>query len=238
MKAVLIAAGRGTRLWEKTFRLPKTLLPFGEETILSQILKNFGSIGISDFVLVIGFRARLIREYLGEHNYFGFHVTFVENREWRRGNGLSVYAARARIKEDEQFVLSMSDHLVSPKALEEIYTATSDKNLLLVDPRLNIVYDLEDATKVLFRKSRILSIGKKLDDYNGIDCGIFRLNHSFFRAAARQIPLGKESVSEAVEVLIDENHVAPVIIPEHCFWIDIDTPASYQDALAFKEKFV
>ena len=226
MKTVIIAAGRGTRLWGKTFQLPKTLLPFGEGTILSQILKNFGSIGISEFVLVVGFQAKRVCDYLEEHKYFGYNLTFVENKEWNRGNGISVYAARSKIKEDEEFLLSMSDHIVSPKALGKMQTAVSDKNLLLVDPRLDDVYNLKDATKVQFQKSRILTIGKELVHFNGVDCGVFRLNDRFFQAAERQIALNRESITEVMQILIDEDQFAPVIIPVSSFWIDFYSPVS------------
>ena len=238
MKTVIIAAGRGTRLWGKTFQLPKTLLPFGEGTILSQILNNFGSIGISEFVLVVGFQAKRVCDYLKEHKYFGYNLTFVENKEWHRGNGISVYAARSKIKTDEEFLLSMSDHIVSPKALKKIQSEVSNKNLLLVDPRLDDVYDLNDATKVQYQKSRILTIGKELVQFNGIDCGVFRLNNRFFHAAQRQIALNRESITEVMHILIEDDQFAPVIIPESSFWIDIDTPDSYQNALTLKEKFL
>ena len=238
MKTVIIAAGRGTRLWEKTFRLPKTLLPFGEGTLISQILSNFSSVGITEFIIVIGFQGERVRHYLAEHDSFGFHITFVENKEWHRGNGISVRAAQSKLQRDEEFILSMSDHVVSPEALEKVRKAKSDKNLLLVDPRLEDVYDLEDATKVQFQDNRILDIGKELLQFNGVDCGVFRLNHLFFQAAKMQIAVNKESISEAARLLIEEDQFAPVIIPESSFWIDIDTPDSYENALAFKEKFL
>ena len=48
MKTVIIAAGIGSRLWPYTDRVPKTLLPFGQGTILSQIMSNFTTIGDQD----------------------------------------------------------------------------------------------------------------------------------------------------------------------------------------------
>ena len=238
MKTIIIAAGKGTRLWETTDQLPKTLLPFGAGTILSQIMANFGSVGICEFILVVGFRAERVRQYLENHTAFEFDLTVVENREWHRGNAISASAARSEIDEDEEFLLSMSDHLVSPEALGKIQGARSDKNLLLVDPRLEGIDDLEDATKVQFEKDRILTIGKELKHFNGVDCGIFRLNNLFFQAAERQTALKKESISETVQLLIEEDQFAPVIIPESSVWIDIDTPVSYQTALALQKELI
>ena len=238
MKTIILAAGKGSRLWEKTYKLPKTLLPYGEETILSLILQNFASIGISEFVLVVGFQSRLIREYFEYHDDFGLTITLVENAEWEKGNGISVYAARTVLGENEPFLLSMSDHLVSPIALDKIQKCESDKNILLVDPRLDGIFDIEDATKVLFRGSRIQSIGKGLKEFNGVDCGIFKLHAGFFRTAEERIGQGYESLTEFIRPLISQDQLDACIIPEESFWIDIDTPVSYEHAVLMKDRFI
>ena len=54
MKTVIIAAGIGSRLRPHTDQAPKTLLPFGEGTILSQIISNFTTIGVTEVVIVVG----------------------------------------------------------------------------------------------------------------------------------------------------------------------------------------
>ena len=90
MKTVIIAAGTGSRLWPRTKQMPKTLLPFGQGTILSQIISNFTTIGVTEFVIVVGFGAKQIVEYIATAG-FGPRVTFVENRDWQKGNGLSVH---------------------------------------------------------------------------------------------------------------------------------------------------
>ena len=64
MKAIIIAAGTGSRLWPHTNQVPKTLLPFGQGTILSQIISNFATVGVAEFVIVVGFGAEQIVEYV------------------------------------------------------------------------------------------------------------------------------------------------------------------------------
>ena len=96
MKTVIIAAGTGSRLWPHTDQAPKTLLPFGQGTILSQIMSNFTTIGVTEFVIVVGFGAKQIVEYIATTG-LGPRVTFVENRDWQRGNGLSVHLVRGSL---------------------------------------------------------------------------------------------------------------------------------------------
>ncbi len=64
MKTIIIAAGQGSRLWETTDRVPKTLLPLGDGTVLSRIVANFAAVGVDEFVLVVGFNREHIVEYL------------------------------------------------------------------------------------------------------------------------------------------------------------------------------
>jgi choline kinase len=210
--------------------VPKTLLPFGQGTILSQIMSNFTTIGVSEFVIVVGFGAKQIVEYIATAG-LGPRVTFVENRDWQRGNGLSVHLVRG-VAGVGTFLLSMSDHLVAPPALAHLMAARSNHNLLLVDPRVDGVFDLPDATKVMMEGTRITGIGKELVDFNAIDCGVFRLDERFFEAMGCAIRQGKESISEGVHHLIKARTFEGVLLPEDSHWIDIDTPEAYEYALA------
>lgn len=230
MKAVIVAAGMGSRLWNQTNRAPKTLMPFGDETILSTILKNISATGIHEFAIVIGYRKDDIVNYLNKNDDFGFKITYIENPEWQKGNGISVLAAEQAVAED-RFLLSMSDHIVSVPALQKIAEYESSKNLLLVDPDVDGIFDIDDATKVEVVDNSIIHIGKELANYNAIDCGIFKLTKRFFDAMREQLKQNQESISAAVKGLIQNADMEAVFLDEHDSWIDIDTPESYQHAL-------
>lgn len=63
MKAVILCGGLGTRLREETEFRPKPLVPVGDRPILWHIMKTFAHYGIRDFVLCLGYRGDLIKEY-------------------------------------------------------------------------------------------------------------------------------------------------------------------------------
>ena len=230
MKAVIIAAGIGSRLWRETFNIPKTLLPFGEGTILSTIMTNFAQIGIGDFVIVAGYQSWHIKNYLKKNNNLGYDVTLIENIEWAKGNGISVLVAETETGNDN-FLLSMSDHVVSVNALEKIANSRSKNNLLLVDPQIDAIFDIEDATKVALENTKITDIGKDITRYNGIDCGIFRLNPHFYKAMRKALKKDRDSISAAVKALIENGDMEAVFLEPDDKWIDIDTPQAYQFCL-------
>ena len=242
MQAIIIAAGQGSRLWQTTEQLPKTLLPIGEGTILSSILGNLTKVGVDRCRIVIGVEGERIRSYIQGLASAHPPVVFYENREWLRGNGLSVLAAygvgQDRQKVDQEgILLSMCDHLVSPSALRALTEGRSTASTLLVDRRPDQVFDLDDATKVLIEGRRILAIGKELREYNAVDCGVFRLQAPMFEALRSSIESGRESISEAVRELIRDGQFEGQEIPAGSSWIDIDTPEAYRHACAHAEEY-
>lgn len=231
MKAVIIAAGMGSRIKDQTDGSPKTLLPFKDGTILSTILNNIAQAGISEFVIIVGYKSEQIINYLSKNGNFGFQITIVNNNEWMKGNGISVLVAEDSVGEDE-FLLSMSDHIVSISALNKIADVVSNKNLLLVDPDIENNFDIDDATKVEVDGINIINIGKEISNYNNLDCGIFRLNESFFSAMREQLKDNNESISAAINELIKKREMQAVLIEDEDYWFDIDTPEAYNHCLS------
>jgi len=237
MKAIITAAGQSSRLWETTGREPKTLLPFGDGSILSAIFANFASVGIREFVIVTGYRGDLIARHLREHDNFGMSVDLLENPEWHRGNGISVMLALAHLAPEEPVILSMADHVVSPAALAAMRDAPSGLNLLLVDPRIDECFDLPDATKVRREGDRIADIGKDLVHYDVLDCGVFRLDQRFRTALESAVSQGREGISDGVRELVRGPGFGTVPLPPGSAWLDIDTPESYEHALTRRATF-
>ena len=231
MKGVIIAAGFGSRLWKTTKQIPKTLLPYKKGTILSTIIQQLQMAGISELIIVVGFKKDYIANYL-QNDPPTLPVTLVENLEWERGNALSVYKAKDYIN-NEPFLLSMSDHLVKMEALKKIVEVPESINLLLTDPFISENFDVDDATKVLTEDDYIIAIGKELDNYNALDCGIFRLEPDFFTAVEKSVQKGNESISNAITELISLKRIKVVMLNKANQWMDIDTPEAYNFAHNF-----
>ena len=68
MKAVILAGGLGTRLSEETVLKPKPMVEIGEKPILWHIMKMYSNYGINEFVICLGYKGYLIKEYFA--NYF------------------------------------------------------------------------------------------------------------------------------------------------------------------------
>ncbi|HEY2446875.1 MAG TPA: glucose-1-phosphate cytidylyltransferase [Rhizomicrobium sp.] len=76
MKAVILAGGLGTRLSEETTTRPKPMVEIGGRPILWHIMKIYSCHGISDFVLCLGYKGYLIKEYFANYFLHMSDVTF------------------------------------------------------------------------------------------------------------------------------------------------------------------
>lgn len=233
MQAIVIAAGQGTRLAAETGDRPKSLLPFGGATVLSTIVGNLRRAGVTRVRLVVGCRREAIEA--AARAWDG--VTLHENPRWEGGNGLSVLAALPDGVPAGGVLLSMSDHLVPPRAIAAVAQAGGETSRLLVDRRIGEIFDIDDATKVRVAGSRIVAIGKELADFNAVDCGVFWVTDAMRAALEARARAGRESISDGVRALIAANAMQAVEIPADCAWIDIDTPAAYAHACAAPERY-
>ncbi len=86
MKAVILAGGLGTRLSEETITKPKPMVEIGERPILWHILKIFSAHGINDFVICLGYRGYVIKEYFANYALRSSDVTFDFQK-----NGLEIH---------------------------------------------------------------------------------------------------------------------------------------------------
>ena len=68
MKVVILAGGFGTRLSEETEKIPKPMIEIGGKPIIWHIMKTYSSFGFNDFVILLGYKGYLIKEYF--YNYF------------------------------------------------------------------------------------------------------------------------------------------------------------------------
>src|SRR4051794_41532311 len=76
MKAVILAGGRGSRLSEETGERPKPMVEIGGKPILWHIMKLYSAHGIDDFVICLGYKGYLVKEYFANYALHTSDVTF------------------------------------------------------------------------------------------------------------------------------------------------------------------
>jgi len=231
MKALIIAAGDGTRLQSYAKGEHKSLLPLLGLKIIERVILTAKEAGISEFVIVTGYEGKSIRALLKDGEKYGVSISYVKNKDWERANGISVFKAKRFFT--ERFVLLMADHIFASDTLRRIQCLDlkADESVLAVDKNLSSVNDIRDTTKVVVRGNRVVSLNKNLSDYNGFDTGMFVCSLSIFKALKKSIKQNKNSLSDGMRVLVKERKLRAFNIRGN-FWADCDT---YSD-LKFAEK--
>ena len=238
--AVVLAAGKGTRLRASDEDLPKPLHTVGGVPLIKRTILTLASAGVSRVVVVTGFMEDRIRAtVLGDPAYAaaGVAIEIAHNPEFERSNGISVLAGGARV--GGPFLLSMADHVYTPAIAHVVASAdlAAADLYLATDPRIEDVLDLDDATKVRTEDGRIVDIGKALEVYDRIDCGVFAVTPRLLDALAEvRAERGDCSLSQGVKRLADQGRARVADIGGG-FWQDVDTPADRERAEATISRF-
>lgn len=236
-KAVILAAGAGTRVRRISERRPKCLIDLAGRPIIEWILESLLRGGIRNVVIVTGFGAPALRTALGTGRKHGLKITYVHNRNWKKPNGMSLYAARTAISAGERFLVLMSDHLLPPSLIAKTRKTRTSNCVLAVDTDIDSVFDLGDATKVRLEDGKPVAIGKKIRTYDAVDCGLFRLDGRVFPALAGSFEQGVLSLSGGIKILIKQGNL-DVLPVSNMFWIDIDTPKAHRQASEHIDVFI
>ncbi|MFQ5601953.1 MAG: NTP transferase domain-containing protein [bacterium] len=220
-KAVIIAAGNGSRLHGYQNNCPKPLVKVGGMPLLQRVILSAKKAGVKEFVIVLGYQAARIRQTI-KADKLGVKITWVRNLDWRNPNGISVLKAERYV--EGKFFLFMSDHVFDPNILSKLVDIDlgNDQGLLCVDYALNRVPNLDDATKVRTENNRLINLGKSLTDFNAIDVGIFVCTPHLFDALRQSQANGDYTLSGGIRVLSQINRMRTFNI-ENSYWQDVDT---------------
>jgi dTDP-glucose pyrophosphorylase len=120
-KAVLLAAGRGTRMRELTQELPKPMLPVRDKPVLQHIIEGLRDASLTDFLLIVGWHAEVVRDFFGDGSKLGVRIDYA-TQVAQDGTGKVVELAREFTGSDP-FVLSYGDILIAPENYPRICEA-------------------------------------------------------------------------------------------------------------------
>ncbi len=141
MKAVILAAGKGTRMRELTHALPKPMLPVGGKPILEHILTGLRAAGLREFFIVTGYRAETIEAYFGAGEAWDVRIRY-GRQTVQDGTGKAPELAREFVG-SSAFLLTYGDILVRPETYRQMRTRFGEADF----SGLVTVTGSEDVTK-------------------------------------------------------------------------------------------
>jgi len=118
MKAVILAAGKGTRMRDLTNEIPKPMLKVQGKPILQHIVEGLLSVGIREFCIVTGWHAEVVEGFFGDGSRFGAHIGYVR-QVVQDGTGKAPELAKSFASSDP-FLLTYGDILVKPETYADM----------------------------------------------------------------------------------------------------------------------
>ena len=229
-QCLILAAGNGSRLIKASGGSPKPLVQLHGKSLLEHVILGAREAGIDRFVIVVGYGADAMRHWFAGRRLDGVSVSVVENVEYHKDNGVSVLEARDQIR--EPFLLLMADHIFEPRTANALLAEPlmPDEVILAVDPKLDTIFDLDDATKVRRDGDHIVDIGKEIAEYDAFDTGMFLCSPALFDVLESVLKEGNCSLSDGMRALGREGRLRAFDI-EDAAWQDVDTP----ETLAYAE---
>lgn len=150
MKAVILAGGLGSRLSEETSLRPKPMVEIGGRPILWHIMKIYSAYGVNDFIICLGYKGNMIKEYFANYFLYSADVTIdlaankIENHRhdcepWRvtlvDTGASTMTGGRLRrvlpyVEKDEMFCLTYGDGVADVNIMKEIEFHKAHKKLV------------------------------------------------------------------------------------------------------------
>ncbi len=233
MIGVILAAGMAKRLRPLTDTQPKCLLKVGERTLLERTVEAMCQAGIVEFVVVTGYRADQIRDFLmSRFTDLTFH--FLHNADYEHNNNIYSLWMAGEVVNGREFLLMDSDILCDPAAV--VHIANEPVSALAVNR-----HELgeEEMKVVVDADGRIIEISKtcRPEDAMGESVGIEHIKEDYSTALYRELDqmIVNEKLIDifyerAFERLIPQGHTFRVVDTTNYFSYELDTPEDFQRA--------
>ena len=244
MIGVILAAGMAKRLRPLTDTKPKCLLKVGERTLLERTVAAMAAAGITEFVVVTGYRAEMIKDFLENldnldnldnlESLGNPKFTFLHNADYEHNNNIHSLWMAGQAVRGKEFLLMDSDILCDPAAVLRI---ANEKEAALAVNRHELG---EEEMKVVVDDAlRITEISKtcRPEDAMGESVGIEKMTGAYSEALFRELDqmILNEGLIDifyerAFERLIPQGHTFRVVDTTDYFSYELDTPDDFHRA--------
>jgi len=239
MKAVILAAGKGTRMRELTQELPKPMLPVQGRPILEHIVTGLAQTGIRHFCIITGWRAEVVENHFGDGRAWNVEIQYVR-QVVQDGTGRAPALAQSWVGA-EPFLLTYGDILVKPTTyarMQERFAQRAFSGLLTVTEGedvtkggLNFFDDDFCLTRLVEKPSAAQVEDLRTQGWLKpgapvwYNAGIYIFTPTVFDFIARlqPSPRGEYELTDAISAMVEAGHrLAGLAIEGR--WIDVRDP--------------
>jgi len=202
-KAVVLAAGRGTRMRELTADLPKPMIEVRGKPVVQYIIEGLRDAGVAKFLIVVGYRADVVQNFFGDGSRYKIDIQYT-TQEKQDGTGRVVELAKS-FAANAPFILAYGDILIDPANYKRLVDLADNVEALLSVTRG------EDVSKggAVFVNERLELIdlrekpkpGEPTSPWYNAGLYAFRSSIFDFTAKLKPSPRGEYELTDAIREL-------------------------------------
>ena len=223
-KAVVLAAGRGTRMKSLTDDCPKPMLPLAGRPMLAHQMDRFAAAGIDQVCVVIGYRGDMVRDYFAANPPSGIDLRYVVQAK-PTGTGSAALLAK-QFAAGDQFLLTFGDIIVDPQVYTELFALAEGAEMAVA---LTWVDDPYRGGAVYVEDGRLVKIVEKppkgTSTTNFMCAGVYVFQGRVFTALENLTPSprGEYDLTDVIsQAAVEGKTVSCFEVPG--FWRDVGRP--------------
>ncbi|MDM0488391.1 phosphocholine cytidylyltransferase family protein [Clostridium perfringens] len=233
MRALILAAGRGTRISRYLSGKPKCTVDIGGITLIENTINKLREIGINDIALIVGYNQNEIRKTLKNYDVEFYYNPFYDVTN----SAASAWFAKEFIKEDEDLIIMNGDVYAEVSLLQEVVEEKMSPVLFADNTRKE-----EGDYKFYYENNILMKYGKELEgnDITGEYVGIAKINKNFIKKFKESLEYminnQKHSLwwENALYRLSDKQDIYVKDV-DGKFWAEVDYIEDYERILTFRE---
>lgn len=164
MKALILAAGLGSRLAPLTDDCPKSLVKVNGKSILIKQIENLKENGIEDITIISGYKADILEKKIKEEYP---EINIIHSEDYKNTNNMySAYLASNKLK-GQDFLMMNADVFFDSSVIKELI-AFEAENAIVTD----IGRYMEESMKVVEKDGRLIKISKQISPKEALGCSI------------------------------------------------------------------
>jgi len=217
LKAVILAAGEGSRMRPLTYTRPKVMLPIANKPVLEHLLIEASAAGIGEFIFVVGYHDEAVLDYFGDGSKWSVRIDYVkQRRQLGTADALKMVADLT----EGIFLLMNGDMVIGRQDIAEM-AGSEDTTLAVIE-----VSDPRGLGVVEAGGGRVVRIYEKEENPPSrlANAGLYLLTPEIFDAIARTVksPRGEYELTDSLTLLIEAGHnIGCHTIGQ---WLDISYP--------------
>ena len=217
MKAVILAAGEGSRMRPLTYTRPKVMLPIANKPILEYLLIEAREAGVTDFIFVVGYHDEQVRSYFGDGTRWSVDIRYSYQPK-QSGTADALRMVKGMI--DGNFLMMNGDIILKSDDIKGLIERNNNAISVIE------VKDPKGLGVIEVKRGNVVKIHEKVEKppTNLANAGLYFFTPLVFEAISRtpKSPRGEYEITDSLQIIVDQGQT--VSGHEISYWLDLSYP--------------